>query len=175
MGVSRMGLDTGATAALHSSRTFARLAAQAATPEAVEVAIIGAPTAKGSGKSGTEYGSPHVRGKVTTSVDVSTAAPWCTGCGDLGDIVSADPRELEKEMRGATRDLSPSAVVGRLSGDHSLTAASVAELRSRRGPDDLAVIQFDHHLDLQVSLPAVREELFNTNVMSHVADVRCYW
>lgn len=172
-----MGLDNGATVAPRPGRAFAGLTTQAATPEAVDVAIIGVPTAKGSGKDGAQYGpalirngSAHMRSEGTTSVDASTAEPWGAGCVDLGDIVSVYPGELENEMRSATSDLSPSAVVGWLGGDHSLTAASVAELRSRRGPDDLAVVQFDHHLDLQASPPTVREELFNTNVMSHVAD-----
>ncbi len=73
---------------------------------------------------------------------------------NLGRVVSELPRGVVPAVLG---------------GDHSLTLGAVASLA--RQHDDLLVVQFDHHLDVQIWGGDQFDPLFNTNVMSHVASI----
>jgi arginase family enzyme len=96
---------------------------------------------------------------------------------DLGDLdfrgmtLEGALAATERLVRSLPNDVAP-CVIG---GDHTVTLAVVRALRARR-PRPFQVIQFDHHLDLQIwdAAPARadvnREPVFHTNVMSHVSD-----
>ncbi|MET9730307.1 arginase family protein [Streptomyces sp. NPDC006458] len=96
---------------------------------------------------------------------------------DIGDVVFDgmtldDAQEALSQVVAALPATAVPAVIG---GDHSVTLPVVRALWKRR-QRPFTVVQFDHHLDLQLwdgaptrDLP--RERIFNTNVMSHVSDL----
>jgi arginase family enzyme len=100
------------------------------------------------------------------------------GFVDLGDL-DFDGMALEDALaatESAVRSLPATVAPCVIGGDHTVSLAVVkALLRRRKKP--LCVVQFDHHLDLQIwdgapaKISAEREPIFHTNVMSHVSDL----
>lgn len=100
------------------------------------------------------------------------------GGADLGDLdlEGQNLPDVLGALEATVATLASNGVVcGVVGGDHSLTLGAVRALhRARQRP--FKVVQFDHHLDLQTwgtpgPTPARRDDVFNTNVMSHIADL----
>ena len=97
---------------------------------------------------------------------------------DLGDLDGAHTTmdAAQQELIDVVRGLPDGVVPAVLGGDHTVTAAVIDGLFEADPTRSLVVVQFDHHLDLQIwdgapgEAAPVREALFNTNVMSHVSD-----
>lgn len=100
-----------------------------------------------------------------------------TGIVDVGDIAFHDMTldEALAATEQAVRSLPPGVVPCVIGGDHTVTLAVVKALQARRS-QPFHVVQFDHHLDLQIwgtapaDAAAERDPIFHTNVMSHVSD-----
>jgi arginase family enzyme len=98
-----------------------------------------------------------------------------TDAGDL-DFPGMGLEEAMASTEAAVASLPTDTAPCVIGGDHTVTLAVVRALpRRRRRP--FTVVQFDHHLDLQIwdgapgDRDAARESIFHTNVMSHVSDL----
>ncbi|MET0136394.1 MAG: arginase family protein [Kibdelosporangium sp.] len=163
---------------------FARLAGLAGSTAA---AVVGVGSSHGSPNDGAENGPFFVRmlskaytwGAATPAVlDLSQGDVALHDVVDLGDVESGPAQPGATPLDQVLADVA--AVVGALpggvvpaviGGDHTVTLPVVAALAAAR-TEPFSVVQFDHHLDLQVwgDSDASRERIFHTNVMSHVAD-----
>lgn len=156
-------------------------------PPGTRVAIFGASSSRGSAHSGAENGPYFLRtlsrslswwGSRPTVLDVLSGKSVLDSVVDLGDIELADSdlnttlKLVEKLVNSLPNDVVP-ALMG---GDHTLSLPVINALRSKRSRP-FSVIQFDHHLDLQIwnvkEVDGHRDldSIFNTNVMSHVVQV----
>jgi arginase family enzyme len=155
-------------------------------PEGVHAAVIGAGSSLGSAHPGSENGPYFLR-------TASRALTWgpgdpqifdlrhrrqpLAGAVDLGDLdfTGLGLSESHAAIRSAVAALPPGVVPCVIGGDHSITLPIVEALTENRD-EPLWVVQFDHHLDLQIweGAPSdpdtARDPIFNTNVMSHVSD-----
>lgn len=156
--------------------------------QGLRTVLLGAGSSMGSALDGAENGPFFLRA-------LSKAHTWSAerpavlslhdrrrdplaGSADLGDL-SFEGQDLPGvlgtlEMAVATL-VRTGIVSGVVGGDHSMTLGAVRALHRTR-PRPFKVIQFDHHLDLQTwgtsgPSPSRRDDVFNTNVMSHVADL----
>lgn len=144
------------------------------------MAVIGVPTSAGSGWTGADNGPYFLRtlskqftwgpqDPVVVSVDTGVAA--LGPVVDLGDVAVDGPvEEVLDEVRRTVGGLPAGVVPAVIGGDHSITLGVVQGMLDRGGgPVD--VVQFDHHLDLQLwgDLDGEPGPVFNTNVMSHVS------
>lgn len=89
---------------------------------------------------------------------------------DIGDVsvADADASDVARRLCGVVEALPDGVVPCVLGGDHSVTLGSVTALAAVH--PDLRVVQFDQHLDVQTWGTDDIDPLFNTNVMSHLAD-----
>lgn len=157
-----------------------------AVPEHAVAAVIGAGSALGAAHQGAENGPFFVR-TLSKSYTWSADAPGVfdlragrallEGAVDVGDL-EFDGMTLDETLaavKAAVGALPTAVIPCVIGGDHTITLAVVDALSARRSAP-ITVVQFDHHLDLQIweSAPAradaSREPIFNTNVMSHVSD-----
>jgi arginase family enzyme len=107
-------------------------------------------------------------------LDVARRRPTLPAVVDLGDLQFdgldlAEATAMIRDVVAALPDGVAPCVIG---GDHTVCLGVVQALRRRRS-EPFWVVQFDQHLDLQIwgkGPYTGREPLFNTNVMSHVAD-----
>lgn len=156
-------------------------------PPGTTAAVLGAGSSLGSAHDGSENGPFFLR-------TLSKAHTWAAadpgvftlrhgrnaldGIADLGDLdfTGMDLPQALDTIADAVRALPRDVVPCVLGGDHSITLPVVQVLAERR-TKPFTVVQFDHHLDLQIweGAPgdprAEREPVFNTNVMSHVSDL----
>lgn len=146
-------------------------------------ALMGAGHSLGSAHNGAENGPYFLRrlSKAYTwaasdpcVLDVARRQPALPALVDLGDL-RFDGLDVEgataaiRELATALPDGVAPCVIG---GDHTV-CLGVVQAMQRRRPEPFWVVQFDQHLDLQIwgEFPTARREpIFNTNVMSHVAD-----
>lgn len=154
-------------------------------PEAVG-AVIGFGSSLGTPNSGAENGpyfirrvsASHIWGAKSPKLfDLQNGITTLDHIVDLGDVDFGDlPLEqalsaVEDVVRGLPERVVP-CVIG---GDHTLTLPVVRAL-SNKNDAPFLVVQFDHHLDLQIwdgapgNPRAIREPTYHTNVMSHVCD-----
>lgn len=151
-----------------------------AIPPGTAAAVIGVPTSAGSGWTGADNGPYFLRtlskqftwgAPDSVVVSVDTGAPALGSVVDLGDIEADGPVEkVLDEVRRTVAGLPAGVVPSVIGGDHSITLGVVRGLLDRDGgPVD--VVQFDHHLDLQLwgDPNGEPDPVFNTNVMSHVS------
>lgn len=96
---------------------------------------------------------------------------------DVGDLATTGTElaEVLATTRNFVAALPPHVAPCVIGGDHTVTLPVVSALAERR-TRPFTVIQFDHHLDLQIwdgapARPGKRDPIFHTNVMSHVSDV----
>lgn len=155
-------------------------------PQNAVAAVLGAGYALGSPHDGAENGPYFLRtvsktytwaAAVPRIVDLRTGGSALGGVVDMGDLVF-DGMSLERAQRTvrlAVASLPPRTMPAVIGGDHTVTLPVVEVLAARRSAP-FTVVQFDHHLDLQIwdAAPArpdaTREPVFHTNVMSHVSD-----
>ncbi|MFY1597075.1 arginase family protein [Micromonospora sp. WMMD737] len=159
--------------------------ADAIAPDAV-AAVIGGGHSLGTAHEGTENGPFFIRtlskaytwsAETPTVLDLRAGAPLLDGVVDLGDITfdGMSLTEALNAIENVVKALPPNVAPCLIGGDHSVTLPMVRALRARRDRP-FRVVQFDHHLDLQIwnqgadRSAAAREPIFNTNVMSHIAD-----
>ncbi|MBM0275407.1 arginase family protein [Micromonospora tarensis] len=159
--------------------------ADAIAPEAV-AAVIGGGHSLGTPHEGTENGPFFLRtlsraytwsAETPSVLDLRAGASLLDGVVDLGDITfdGMSLTEALAAIEAVVRALPPHVAPCLIGGDHSVTLPVVRALCARRDRP-FRVVQFDHHLDLQIwdkgtdRSAAAREPIFNTNVMSHVAD-----
>ena len=154
-----------------------------AIPADAVAAVLGAGHSFGSPHEGAENGPFFLRtlSKAYTwsasrplVAAVESGAPALAGVVDIGDLrledgLAAAVAEIAEEVERLPSGTAP-CVIG---GDHTVTAGVLAGLAARDATQ-FTVVQFDNHPDLQTwgdgpRAPS-RELLFNTNVMSHVAD-----
>lgn len=153
-------------------------------PEHAVAAVLGAGHSVGTAHDGAENGPFFLRtvSKEYTwaaarprLIDLRHGGSPLAGIVDLGDVPPASnvPGSLDA-IESVIRRLPPGTAPCLIGGDHSVSLAPVRALAGRY-PQGLTVIQFDHHLDLQIwdqgpleTTP--REPVFNTNVMSHISD-----
>jgi arginase family enzyme len=157
-----------------------------AIPSDAAAAVIGAGYALGTAHSGSENGPYFLR-------NMSKAHTWAAEDSgivelrrgrvpleravDLGDIDFGDMTldEAQQALEELVSTLPAAVAPCVIGGDHTVTRAVVEALWARRRRP-FTVVQFDHHLDLQIwdGAPGrpdtAREKIFNTNVMSHVSD-----
>ncbi len=155
-------------------------------PADTSAAIIGVASSLGSPHHGPENGPYFIRRIAKTFMwsatkprvmSVDQRLPLLERVIDLGDIGHEieSLNELLLQLEGLILSLPENTIPCLIGGDHSITLASVKALQKKRSRQ-FCVIQFDHHLDLQIwegslsSPEKKREDIFNTNVMSHVAD-----
>ena len=175
------------TALLMPTPTFCGIprADPAAVDPDVPAAVIGAGTSLGSAHTGSENGPYFIRtlskqytwsAKDPFVFNVDHPRPLLAGPVDVGDVAAGDsslPSYLAA-LRGLVSGLPLGVAPCVLGGDHSITLAVVQGLQDR-GTPTFDVVQFDHHLDLQLwgevapCLAGDLEPVFNTNVMSHVS------
>ncbi|MFI5707878.1 arginase family protein [Kribbella sp. NPDC051620] len=159
--------------------------ARPALPSEVEAgavaAVLGIPTSAGSAKSGSENGPALIR-------RASSHMAWSAGRSAVLDLTGADGptplsgvwdigncelgislAELSARAAEILAALPAGTVLAGIGGDHSITYPLIEALLLSRPGTDLTVVQFDHHLDVQVWELEQPNTLFNTNVMSHVA------
>jgi len=155
-------------------------------PDGTIAAVLGAPCSLGTPHQGTEN-APFFLRTVSKSHTWPAAAPQVFdvrhGIEPLDQIVDIGDLDFGSmtldEALAATeivvRGLPDGVVPCVIGGDHTVTLAIVRALKCRRNLP-FSVVQFDHHLDLQIwdgapaNPAAQREPIFNTNVMSHVSD-----
>jgi arginase family enzyme len=156
-------------------------------PPGTRAAIIGAGHRLGTPHAGAENGPYFLRivSKMHTwaarspqIVDLNRGGRPVAGTVDAGDV-AIDPDAGLPEALAAIEamigKLPPDVAPALIGGDHTVTLAAVNALAARRDqPFD--VVQFDHHLDVQIwdgapgRADVAREDIFHTNVISHVAD-----
>ena len=149
------------------------------------ISIIGVPLQTGSAKSGSENAPYFLRScskRYTWSasnpfigvISDSSSRPFCIK--DVGDIPrlndnhSSNIELIERFIDSLPEDEIP-LLIG---GNHSISFPAIRSLFKRY--QNLKVVQFDHHLDLQLWEQGTwgnegLDKLFNTNVMSHVLDL----
>lgn len=88
---------------------------------------------------------------------------------DGGDLTGDDPKKLSYEIFNAVTELAPKTIPVFVGGDHSVTYPILSSLVQKHHVPVVLVV-FDHHLDIQYWGDAL-DPLFNTNVMSHVAEL----
>ncbi|GAA2740234.1 MULTISPECIES: arginase family protein [Kitasatospora] len=156
-------------------------------PPGTAAAVLGAGHSLGTPNPGAENGPYFLRAlsrahtwsaRRPSVLDLRDGAgPALAGAVDLGDLVLGDG-SLEEALDAIERTvgaLPDSVVPAVIGGDHTVTLPVVGALAARR-ERPFSVVQFDHHLDLQIwdgapgDPAAARERIFHTNVMSHVAD-----
>lgn len=157
-----------------------------AIPQGTVAGVLGAGHSLGTPNAGAENGPFFLR-TLSKAYTWAAATPGIydlrrrcaplTGAVDLGDIdfggMALD--EALSAVETAVGALPPSVVPAVIGGDHTVTSAVVTALAARREAP-FNVVQFDHHLDLQIwdgapgRAEAPRESIFHTNVMSHVSD-----
>jgi arginase family enzyme len=120
-------------------------------------------------------------------MDVDEPDSPLRGAVDIGDLRVGEGADSEdpsvrasaltsymRELRTVVGGLPPGVAPCVIGGDHSVSLAVVQGLQDR-GEAPFDVVQFDHHLDLQIwgkveaGPEAALDPLFNTNVMSHVS------
>lgn len=156
-------------------------------PASATAVVLGAGSASGGAHSGPENGpfflrtlsKAHTWSARTPAVfDITRRGPLLTGVVDAGDLdigTSSLPEAL-RTIETAVSALPAAVVPAVLGGDHTITLPVVSALLAR-APRPFTVVQFDHHLDLQIwdgapsRSDAARAPIFNTNVMSHIADL----
>ncbi|MFD9002369.1 arginase family protein [Streptomyces sp. NPDC059582] len=163
-------------------------------PAGTVAAVVGVGHSLGSPHKGAEHGPFFLR---TVSKEYTWAAESARiydlrhGVGlfdrvvDVGDLDlapdltpgPAEPTltEVLDAVRALVAALPPRVAPCVIGGDHTVTLPIVTALAERREAP-FTVVQFDHHLDLQIwdgapARPREREPIFHTNVMSHVSDV----
>ncbi|MFJ9847864.1 arginase family protein [Streptomyces sp. NPDC101150] len=168
------------------SATFSGIcsAAISGIPSGAAAAVIGAGTSLGAPHRGAENG-PHFLRTLSKHYTWSAQEPsiWEIDRGripleravDVGDVVTADGTldGVLAALRSTVLALPPAVRPCVIGGDHSITLPVVQALQQRRQAP-FTVVQFDHHLDLQIwegRMGAERDAIFHTNVMSHVSDV----
>ncbi|MFJ3206062.1 arginase family protein [Streptomyces sp. NPDC086989] len=163
-----------------------RTVAPDAVPPDAAAAVVGSGYSLGSAHEGAENGPFFLR-------TLSRAHTWgaerpgivqlrngrvpLEHAVDIGDVLFdgmalGDAQEALAQVIAALPAGTVPAVIG---GDHTVTLPVVEALwKRRRRP--FTVVQFDHHLDVQIwdgapTWDVPREPIFNTNVMSHVSDL----
>lgn len=149
------------------------------------ISIIGVPLKTGTAKTGCENAPYYLRAcskRYTWSASnpfigiISNSRLYSFCIKDLGDIPGlgndhiSNVQLVERFIDSFPKDEVP-VLIG---GNHSITYPVVRSLFNRY--QNLKVVQFDHHLDLQIWEQGAwcnegLEMLFNTNVMSHVIDL----
>jgi arginase family enzyme len=158
-----------------------------AVPAGTVGAVLGVASSLGSPHGGAEN-APFFLRTVSQTLTWPAASPglfdlrhWLPlldGLVDMGDLdFSGMTITAALEVTAAAiRRLPPTVAPCVIGGDHTVTLAIVRAL-SERGKRPFTVVQFDHHLDLQIwegaagTPGAAREPVFHTNVMSHVSDL----
>lgn len=155
-------------------------------PGNTSVAILGAGSALGTPHDGAQNG-PYFLRTMTKAytwassnpiiLDLQSGQAVATRIADVGDaeLDGLDLQAALTEIETIIRRLPMATAPGVIGGDHSITLPVVRALFEKRERPFL-VVQFDHHLDLQVWPPTVvpgqsRDPVFHTNVMSHVSDL----
>ncbi|WP_420365956.1 arginase family protein [Curtobacterium sp. L3-7] len=146
-------------------------------------AVVGVPSSAGSPNPGAENGPYFIRTlmrQFTWSASepaihpVTDAAGILDGVVDLGDINpgTLDASGVADLVASVVERMPVDAAPCIIGGDHSITAGAIRALRGRVG-GPLRVLQFDQHLDVQTwpSANGGLDDLFHTNVMSHVASI----
>lgn len=156
-----------------------------AIPKDTVAAVLGAAYSMGSPHDGAEN-APFFLRTVSKAYTWSAAAPAVFDLRhgitldrvvDLGDLDfgTMTLAEAVSATESAVAALPPGVMPAVIGGDHTVTLPIVSALADRR-PRPFSVVQFDHHLDLQIwdgapaNLERAREPIFHTNVMSHVSD-----
>lgn len=154
-------------------------------PETIS-AVIGVASSSGTPHDGAQNGPYFVR-SLSKSLTWSAKSPSIVGIRDgrrlgdrvvdLGDVPDpgSDLDAVLSKVRELVAALPAGVAPAVIGGDHTISLPVVEALRSQRR-EPFCVLQFDHHLDLQIwgethPAQAIREPIFNTNVMSHIADV----
>jgi arginase family enzyme len=152
----------------------------------ISVAILGAGSALGTPHDGAQNG-PYFLRTLTKAYTWASSNPVildlhggqtvANRVADIGDAAldGLDLQAALKEIETIIRRLPMATAPGVIGGDHSITLPVVRALLEKRERPFL-VVQFDHHLDLQVWSPTVvpglsRDPVFHTNVMSHVSNL----
>ncbi|MFE0181242.1 arginase family protein [Streptomyces olivaceus] len=158
-----------------------------AVPAGTVAAVLGAAHSLGSPHDGAEN-APFFLRTVSQTLTWSATAPGVLDLRhrlplldrlvDLGDLDFAGMTLTEAldAISTVIRDLPRGVAPCVIGGDHTITLAAVRGL-TERDKRPITVVQFDHHLDLQIWDGAAvdtsfsREPVFHTNVMSHVSDL----
>jgi agmatinase/guanidinopropionase len=155
-------------------------------PSHVVACVIGAGHSLGSPHPGAENGPYFLRtlskhftwaAKEPSVFDLHKGRVPLERAVDLGDVITGGSslEEALRAVRAVVKSLPEAVVPCVIGGDHTVTLPVVEALAQRRSAP-FTVVQFDHHLDLQIwaGAPgrpdAARERIFHTNVMSHVSD-----
>lgn len=155
-------------------------------PAGTVAAVAGVGHSLGSPHRGAEHGPFFLRTvskEYTWSaasarvVDLRHGVTPLDGIVDVGDLATTETTltGVLEATRAFVTGLPPRVVPCVIGGDHTVTLPVVSALAARRARP-FTVVQFDHHLDLQIwegapARPGKRDPVFHTNVMSHVSDV----
>ena len=148
-------------------------------------AVLGAGLALGSPHEGAENAPFFLRtvsktltwsAQVPDLFDLRHAGAPLRGFVDVGDLdfTGMDLPQALVAVEEAVATLPPEVIPCVIGGDHTLSFA-VAQALHRRRQRPFRVVQFDHHLDLQIwdGAPArpeaELEPVYHTNVMSHMS------
>jgi len=141
-------------------------------------AIFGVASSVASAKDGAENGAYFLRNlskayawqaAETSVVDLRRRNITLESMVDCGDVSGTTHEVLSAQIKAAVEGLAAETVPVFVGGDHSVTYSALQAISIRRELPQI-VVCFDHHLDLQY-WGNVRDPLFNTNVMSHAADL----
>lgn len=162
------------------------LSEASAVPMGTIAAVLGACHSLGSPHRGAENASFFLRtmsrhyvwGASDPEVfDLRHGMMALRGMVDIGDLDFTD-MSLEEALAATemtVRTLPEGTAPCVIGGDHTVTLPVVRALKARRSKP-FSVVQFDHHLDLQIwegapdATETKRDPVFHTNVMSHVSD-----
>lgn len=173
---------------LRTDTAFAglRTVAPDAVPLGTAAAVVGSGYSLGTPHEGTENGpfflrtlsKAHLWGAERPGiVELRRGRVPLERAVDIGDVLF-DGMTLDDAQEALSQVVSvlpPDTVPAVIGGDHTVTLPVVRALCNRRRRP-FKVVQFDHHLDLQIwdgapTRDRPRDRIFNTNVMSHVADL----